>query len=70
MERCPYCGKTMYRDSSRQIFLGFGGWGGPFGWGHHGWGGWGHHGWGGWGGHGGWGHHGWGGWGGHWRNGY
>ena len=53
MDRCPYCGKNMYRDSSRQIFLGFGG--GPFFWGFPGWGwGWGgHHGWG-WGGHHGW----------------
>lgn len=51
MDRCPYCGKGLYRNSSRQIFLGFGGW--PFFWGFPEWGGfggWGHH---------GWGHHGW-----------
>lgn len=53
MARCPNCGANL----SRQIFIGFGGWGWPgFGW-HHGWGH--HHGWGGWGNHGwGW-HHGW-----------
>ena len=53
MNRCPYCGN----DFSRQLFIGFGsfgGWGNPgigwnhwgypsWGWGHHGWGGWGHH---------------------------
>jgi hypothetical protein len=53
MNRCPYCGN----DFSRQLFIGFGsfgGWGYPgigwnhwgypggWGWGHHGWGGWGH----------------------------
>jgi hypothetical protein len=46
MDRCPYCGKNMYRNSSRQLFFGFGG--GPFLWGFPGWGwgwgwGWGHH---------------------------
>ena len=53
MNRCPYCGKNMYRNSSDRLFFGFGGWplfwGLPgFGWGwgwggNHGWGG--HHGW-------------------------
>jgi hypothetical protein len=56
MNRCPYCGQIRYSDSSRQLFIGFGsfgGWGSPWGgwhqhWGHPGWGwGWGHHGWGG-----------------------
>jgi len=54
MDRCPYCGKKMYRNSSRQLFFGFGGW--PFFWGLPGWG------WG-WGGHHGWKQH-------HWRDKY
>jgi len=56
VDRCPYCGANMYRNDSRRIYIGFGGW--PFFWGYPGWG-WGHHhGWGGWGGHGGHGGHG------------
>jgi hypothetical protein len=43
MDRCPYCGRKMDPDSSRRIFVGFGG---PFLWGFPGWGwGWGHHHW-------------------------
>jgi len=42
MDRCPYCGRNMYRYNSRRYFVGFGG--GPTFWGYPGWGwGWGHH---------------------------
>jgi len=47
MKRCPYCGKGYSRKVSRQLFLGFGSWGWPFGWGWYPWQkGWGYHGWG------------------------